>query len=186
MKAHLKAIISVLALGGIVSWGFKYFFIDNVVHQAPSTMSSIETMKISGVPNFSGKTFSGEDFSLDQFKGKVVILNFWASWCTPCVEEVPSLIKLAQNFHGEVKVIAISGDSNNEDIAAFLKSFPELHGEHIKVITDFDHSRMKIFDVARLPETFILDKNLKLVKKISGAMDWYNKDSIDYLTSLLK
>jgi hypothetical protein len=45
---------------------------------------------------------------------------------------------------------------------------------------------MKVFDVARLPETFILDKNLKLVKKISGAMDWYNKDSIDYLTSLLK
>lgn len=185
MKQHLKALIIVVILGGLAVWGFNTFFLPKV-QQAPTTMSTIESMEKNGVPNFSAKTLSGESFELEQLKGKVIILNFWASWCGPCVEEVPSLIKLVKEFKGDVVLIAISGDSSEDDIKVFLKSFPELAGDHIKVVYDQDRSKMKMFDVARLPESLVLGQDHKLVKKLVGSINWYSKDSIEYMRTLIK
>ena len=185
MKQHFKALAIVLILGGLAVWGFKYFFVSKV-EEVPTTMSRIEGMEKNGVPNFTAKTLSGEVFQLNQFSGKVVILNFWASWCGPCVEEVPSLIKLVKEFKGDVQLIAISGDSNEEDIQVFLKSFPELKSENIKIVYDQDRSKMKMFDVTRLPESLVLGTDHKLVKKLVGSIDWYTKDSVAYIQGLLK
>lgn len=185
MKQHLKALIIVVILGALAVWGFNTFFLPRV-QQAPTTMATVESMEKDGVPNLSLKTLNGESFDLDQLKGKVVILNFWASWCGPCVEEVPSLIKLVKEFKGDIVLVAISGDSSEQDIKVFLKSFPELNSEHIKIVYDQDRSKMKMFDITRLPESMVLAPDRKLAKKLSGAIDWYNKDSIDYMRTLIK
>ena len=185
MNQHIKALLVVIIMGAASVWVFNSYFMDRV-HQAPNTVNNLDQMKTKGVPSFSGKTLSGEVFDLDQLKGKVVVLNFWASWCGPCVEEVPSLIKLADHFHGDIKVIAISADSSPEEIQVFLKSFPNLMGEHIKVVHDADRTKMKMFDISRLPESLILDKTHKLAKKISGSIDWSSKDSLAYIESLTK
>ncbi|MGE5086642.1 MAG: TlpA family protein disulfide reductase, partial [Bacillota bacterium] len=175
----------VMILGAIALWSFNYYFIPKV-EEAPTIMSRIEDMEKNGVPNFAARSLSGEEFQLAQFNGKVVILNFWASWCGPCVEEVPSLIKLVKEFKGDVQLIAISGDSNLEDIQVFLKSFPELKSENIKIVFDQDRSKMKMFDISRLPESLVLGTDHKLVKKLVGSIDWYTKDSVAYIQGLLK
>ncbi|QDK38789.1 TlpA disulfide reductase family protein [Bdellovibrio sp. NC01] len=185
MKQHLKAFALVVVLGVLAVLGFNYFFLPKV-QEAPTAMATVESMEKNGVPNFSAETLSGEKFDLESLKGKVVILNFWASWCGPCVEEVPSLIKLVKEFKGDVQLIAISGDSSVEDINIFLKSFPELKGENIKIVYDQDRSKMKMFDVARLPESMVLSKDHKLAKKLVGSINWYNEDSIAYMKTLLK
>lgn len=183
MKQHLKALAVVLVVGALCAWGFMTVFGNK--EQAPANYASIEVMQTQGVPNFTTKDLAGSSFDLQSLKGKVVIVNFWASWCTPCIEEVPSLIKLVKEFKGQVELIAISGDSSRNDIDVFLKSFPELKGENIKIVYDEDRSLMKQFQIARLPESLVLGPDQKLAKKLVGSIDWYNKDSIAYVNSLL-
>lgn len=184
MKQHLKALALVFVVGGLAVWAFNHFFLSHV-EQAPTSISSVEKMEKEGVPNFTAKTLEGASFDLEQMKGKVIILNFWASWCGPCVEEVPSLIKLVKEYKGDIQLIAVSGDSNENDIHVFLKSFPELKGANIKIVYDQDRSLMKMFDVARLPESLILNPEQKLVKKLVGSIDWHTKDSLEYMDQLL-
>lgn len=184
MKAHLKALGIVLAIGIISAWAFNHFYLSKL--QGPVAVSNpVETWETEGLPDFTAKTLDGQTVQLSSFAGKVVILNFWASWCGPCVEEVPSLIKLVKEFKGEVQLVAISGDSNRNDIDVFLKSFPELKEANITLIWDEDRSLMKTYGVMRLPESLVSDRQHKLVKKLVGSIDWHNKDSIEYMNGLL-
>lgn len=184
MKKHLYAllVIGVLAVGAV--WAFNTFYAIKL-QEVPETVRTLESMETQGAPNFKSKELNGKYFELFELKGKLVILNFWASWCAPCIEEVPSLIKLVNEFKGEVQLIAISGDSSLDDIEIFLKSFPELRNVNIKVVWDEDRSLMRQFQVSRLPESLVLNKEQKLVKKIVGTIDWYNADSIAYMKSLV-
>lgn len=185
MKQHLKAfvIVAVLAMAGL--WAYSTYFASKL-NQTPSDYSTIEAMEKEGVASFAMKNLDGKEFQLLDYNGKVVILNFWASWCGPCIEEVPSLIKLVKEFKGNVQLIAISGDSSRADIDVFMKSFPEMKGENIHIVFDEDRSLMKKFQVARLPESLVLGTDHKLAKKVVGSIEWYNKDSVAYIESLLK
>lgn len=183
MIQHLKALGAVIAVGAFCFWGFRELF-EARSADVPSDYATLEVMEKEGVPNFSFKNLDDVSLDLNSLKGKVIILNFWASWCGPCIEEVPSLVKLVKEFKGEVQLIAISGDSNREDIDIFMKSFPELRGKNIHVVWDEDRSLMKRFQVIRLPESMVLGQDQKLVKKIVGTIDWYNEDSIGYMKSL--
>ncbi|WP_413290377.1 TlpA family protein disulfide reductase [Bdellovibrio sp. HCB337] len=137
------------------------------------------------LPGFEAQTLKGQSIKLSDFKGKVVIVNFWASWCGPCVEEVPSLISLLKTFPNDVALIAISGDSNQEDINSFLKSFPEMNSlPNSYVVWDSEKKLIPQYQVFRLPESFVVGKDLKLVKKISGTIDWHTEDAIAYLKQL--
>lgn len=185
MKQHIKAFIIVAVLGLAGLWAYTHF-VNQRLAGTPSDYSTLEEMEKNGVPNFSAKTLEGQEFDLESYKGKVVILNFWASWCGPCIEEVPSLIKLVKEFKGQVQLIAVSGDSKREDIDVFMKSFPEMKGENIHIVFDEDRSLMKRFQVARLPESLVLNPEQKLAKKIVGSIEWYNEDSVAYVESLLK
>ncbi|WP_295905266.1 TlpA family protein disulfide reductase [uncultured Bdellovibrio sp.] len=183
MNQHLKAIIIVVIVGALGVWGFNQLFGSKPVEN--SSYATLETYEKEGVPNFEAKDLDGQSFELKSMDGKVVILNFWASWCGPCIEEVPSLIKLVKEFKGDVQLIAISGDSKLEDIQVFMKSFPELKDANIKIVWDQDRAFMKQFQISRLPESMVLGKDHKLVKKLVGSIDWYNKDSVAYIKSLL-
>lgn len=180
---HLKAIIIVVILGALAYWGFDTLFGKKNV-QRPGYVS-MELYEKEGVPNFEFTNLKTQKHNLKEFDGKIVILNFWASWCGPCIEEVPSLIKLVEEFKGKVKLIAISGDSSRADIDVFMKSFPGMNHQDIQIVWDEDRSLMQMFDVARLPESLVLGMDHKLVKKLVGSIDWYNKDSVAYMNSLI-
>ncbi len=184
MKQHLKAfgIVFILAAAGL--WAYTQFFASKL-NQTTSDYATIEAMEKEGVPNFVTKDLDGKAVELEAFKGKVVILNFWASWCGPCIEEVPSLVQLIKEFKGDVQLIAVSGDSSRNDIDVFMKSFPEMKGANIHIVYDEDRSLMKRFQVARLPESLVLGTDHKLVKKVVGSIEWFNKDSVSYIQGLL-
>lgn len=183
MNKHLKAAlivggIAMLLLAGTLAYQQK----KELAAQAekPKSLAINDPM-----PDFEAKSLKGVDLKLSQYQNKIVILNFWASWCGPCVEEMPSLIKLMKALPNDVVLLAISGDSNKEDIDAFLKSFPELGTlANIHIIWDSNKALSQQYQVYRLPESFVVDKTQKMVKKISGTIDWYNEDALNYMKTL--
>lgn len=184
MNKHIRALLVII---GIVILIFVGVFVwqkraDSLADEK-SANSKIEINKT--LPDFTTKTLKAAPLKLSDLKGKVVILNFWASWCGPCVEEMPSLIKLVKEFPQDVELVAVSGDSTRQDIDSFVKSFPELTElSNIHMIWDEDKSIMQTYEIYRLPESFVLDRNQKLVKRLSGSIDWHSVDAIKYMKEL--
>jgi peroxiredoxin len=118
-------------------------------------------------------TFPGLDeklVSLFDYKGKVVLVNIWATWCPPCVEEMPSMEKLYRKFKGQnFEILAVSIDEPGlEAVAPFMKksnlTFPAL--------IDSEGTIKAVYGVTGVPESFIVDKQGIFIKKIVGPVDW--------------
>lgn len=165
---------------------YLVFYLASHRDDRASNISIIEKMEAGGVPSFTRQNLDGGSVSLDKYKGKVVIVNFWASWCAPCIEEIPSLIKLVDHYDGRVQLVAVSGDSSRKDIDIFMKSFKGMANKNIEVVWDEDKSLMALYGVERLPESYIAYPDHKLAKKIIGTINWFTNDSIEYVDSLLK
>ena len=117
--------------------------------------------------------------SLDQFRGKIVVLNFWASWCPPCLEEFPSLATLQQQMPGIV-VLAVSFD---HDPAAYRQYLLDNHLGVRTLLDTTEHSNLA-FGTSRPPETFVLDRDGTVRRKFIGAQDWISPEITDYLKQL--
>lgn len=185
MKKHLIASLVVFILGLTSIWGITQYINSKNSQAFTPTFELIKELEERGLRNFEFTNLDGVLTNVDSFSGQVVIVNFWASWCAPCIEEVPSLIKLVEHFKGRVKLVAVSGDSELKDIEVFMKSFPDLKRQDIYVVFDKDRTIMQKFGVNRLPESLIFGTSLKLEKKIVGTIDWYNPDSVAYTEELL-
>ncbi len=186
MSAHLKALLGVLAAGLILVGVYFSFFYKARPEPQGLSIDLVEQMRAQGIPDFKITDLAGKDFDLTPLKGKILIINFWASWCEPCIEEVPSLISLVKKLDGQVELLAISGDSDKGEIVSFLKSFPDLQGDHMTLLWDQDKSVVKKFGVERLPETFIVGRDLKLVKKVVGSVRWDHAESVNFFQDLIK
>lgn len=174
MNIHFKAfVITALVLVGLVGiYSLSSEKKDNV------KMASAAETKIT-LPQSDLATLSHGKLNLQQFAGKVIIFNFWASWCAPCIEEVPSLITLVK-ADPNIVIIAVSGDQNKDDIHAFLKSFPDFNKPPIYVVQENMKALMDHFKVDKLPESFIFNPKGEMVKKISGTINWHTPESIEY------
>ncbi len=104
-------------------------------------------------------------------KGSLVLLNFWASWCKPCVIETPDLLELASK-NPSLKIIFVNEDSSQADLDAFLRSFPGMIGERTFVVRDHDRRLMKMLKVSLLPESHFYDKEGQFIRIIKGSIDW--------------
>lgn len=124
-------------------------------------------------------TDSGRTVRLSDFHGRVVVLNFWATWCLPCVEELPSLLAM-QHRLPQITVLAISQD---EDPAAYRKF---LLDNHVDFLTLRDPSQRvpHLYGTIKIPETYIIDRNGILRRKFVSAQDWTSPEIIDYLSKL--
>ena len=132
-------------------------------------------------PQLQTQNLKGEAFSLNELEGRMVLLNFWASWCLPCYEEFPELIKAVEWAEGNIQLVAISVDSSKKDIESFLRKIKKEQGiwdsENIHIIWDPQHETAKKFHVIRFPETFVLDRELKIVKKYTGLFSFEKAQS---------
>ena len=121
-------------------------------------------------PDFTFPGLDGEKVSLSDYRGKVVLVNIWATWCPPCVEEMPSMEKLYRKFKGQnFEILAVSIDEPGlEAVAPFMKksnlTFPAL--------IDSEGTIKAVYGVTGIPESFIVDKQGILIKKIVGPVDW--------------
>lgn len=121
------------------------------------------------VPDFTFKTTNGTGYKLSDFKGKDVIVHFWASWCAPCVVEFPELGAYAKKNPNTI-ILAFSSDKSIQIIERFLKIHSIPLSENFLIIHDEDKIITEDkFNVFQLPESFILDKNLQLKNHIIGA-----------------
>ncbi len=131
-------------------------------------------------PAFALKTDNGSTVSVPNTNGKIVILNFWASWCQPCIEETPSLSKLAADFAG--KGLVVVGVSVDQDEAAY-KAFVQKY--HPDFLTVRDLKLHEEFGTYMYPETYIIGRDGKVLQKIAEAADWSNPRLTQYIESLL-
>lgn len=118
--------------------------------------------------------------SLAQYRGKIVVLNFWASWCPPCLEEFPSLIQLQKDMPSVV-VLAVAFDTDQPSYDQYLRD-NNLSG--IVTINDLTDASNRAFGTFRPPESYIIDRHGVIRRKFIGAQDWTDPEILDFLKHL--
>ena len=159
-----------LALAGILVWRVApYLKVNNV---QPGDRA----------PGFELTADTGMGVSLDDYRGKYVLLNFWATWCAPCVQEVPSLNQLHQELNNDgLVVLAVSVDSQQDSYSAFLERF----GVSFPTARDPDMKIPSLYGTNRYPETYLIDPEGYVLRKYVGAENWMRPEIVNYLRSLL-
>ena len=116
---------------------------------------------------------------LASYRGRVVLLNFWATWCPPCIQEMPALIQL-HHEHPELAIVAVSIDEDPEAYSRFLLR------RHVDLITVRDPAQKaaQLFHTDGWPETYIIDRNGVIRRKIVGDPDWSNPEIRAFLKGL--
>jgi len=134
-------------------------------------------------PDFSLADTSGRTVHLSDYKGKVVFLNFWATWCPPCREEIPSLMKLNQAMAGKpFQMLAVSIDEGGKDA---VNNYFKKSGTMLPALLDTENAIGKLYGTTGVPETFILDKRGVILKKVVGGMDWSDPQVIAYFNDIV-
>lgn len=135
--------------------------------------------------NFRLKNLQGQPVTLSSLRGKVVFLNVWATWCGPCREEMPSMEQLYEDFKNrkDFVILAVSQDRAGREA---VMPFVEKHNIHFEVLLDPKNIVGDAYDVTGVPETFIIDRQGRIVAHHVGAFDWSRKDVREALNELLK
>jgi cytochrome c biogenesis protein CcmG/thiol:disulfide interchange protein DsbE len=119
--------------------------------------------------------------TLSQFRGQVVVLNFWGSFCPPCIEETPSLVRMQERLKAKgVTVLAVSIDSEDAPYHRFLKDY----NINLLTVRDGEKKSSDLYGTTGWPETFIIDRNGVVRRKFIGAVDWTSPEIINYLSRL--
>lgn len=136
----------------------------------------------SRAPVFTLKDLNGKTVTLSAFKGKVVLLNFFATWCPPCRAEMPALNKLYHALKPRgLEIVAVSTDRSVNDIKDFL----EKHRVDFPILFDGDRSASKQYRVFSMPTTFLIDRNGMIADKFYGEYDWTEPETKGKIEKLL-
>jgi len=135
-------------------------------------------------PDFTFPGLDGKKVSLSDYRGKVVFVNIWATWCPPCVEEMPSMQKLYQKLKGEdFEILAVSIDSKGAKIVApFMKKYKLT----FPALMDSLGTIKRIYKTTGVPESYIIDKDGILAKKVIGPLDWSRPDILRLFRDLIQ
>jgi thiol-disulfide isomerase/thioredoxin len=161
------AVILVLVVGGL-------FAIKSTVGKRPE--GAVEVKVGATLPDFKLKRFGGDggEVLLSSLPAKVLMVNFWATWCEACMVEMPSIVKLRSRYHAQgFEVLPVNVDENPEKVLPEI--LPEL-GLTFGVYHDGDGELSRIFDVHAIPLTVILDRNRKVLFIEGGERDWDDRE----------
>jgi cytochrome c biogenesis protein CcmG, thiol:disulfide interchange protein DsbE len=132
-------------------------------------------------PNFSFNDRSGKRLSLADFRGKVVLINFWATWCPPCRDEMPSMQSLQRQMdRNEFAILALSVDDSWDQVNQFINQ----SGLDLPVYADFDKKISSLYGTFKFPETYVLDREGILALKVIGPTDWAAPEMLSFLRKL--
>lgn len=133
-------------------------------------------------PEFAVEDRAGQVHRLSDFRGKVVLINFWATWCPPCIEEMPSMESLRKEIdEAQLKIMALSVDDSWEPIDTFLEKYPYGFG----IYADFREKIAKLYGTHMVPETYVVDKQGVILCKMTGDRDWMEPATIAFLKRLI-
>jgi len=168
-----KALILLIILFGIV---ITFYFIK---HQSSPRIATVGAP----VPDIELTDTQGKKLKLSELKGSVAFVNFWASWCPPCIDEIPSVEVLYRYLSGNsnFKMITILYQDDENRVSRYMQqqgyTFPLYH--------DPDGFAAKRFGITGVPETFIIDKKGTLRKKVVGPLEWDSPPVIEAFLNLI-
>lgn len=170
-------VIVVLVAAAILIAMFTVVWLQSAKYE-PLTVGKI-------APDFQLPDLNEKEIRLSDYRGKVVFLNFWATWCKPCREEMPSMQVLYKNFEKDgLVILAVSIDrvTTKKEVPPFVKglnlTFP--------VLVDSWGQTDKRYKLMGVPETYIIDREGTLREKVIGPRDWTRLDNLQVLTQLMK
>ncbi len=189
MKLNILVCIVVVVITGLVTLWMDHSAqppARETKPPAPAVKTDLQT-----APEFSFTTIDGKTKSLADFKDKVIVLNFWASWCAPCVEEFPQMIRLARRNEDKMVILFLSLDAEDAALRRFLDKMDKIEPGFEKspaIVIGLDRTMaisQKLFQTYRLPESFIIAKDKSIARKIVGAsVVWDGPDMQDTIDKL--
>ena len=166
---------NIALLVGLLCLVLGYTLYDSQSQQAPhSEAKNPVTANAQTAPDFTFETLDGAQHKLSGYKGKTIVLNFWASWCAPCVVEFPAMVALAESTRNSTVFIFLSQDDNDASVTRFIKKYAPETTDNVLIARDADKSIAEnLYQTFKLPETYIIGPDLKIRDKIIGAdVDW--------------
>ena len=145
----------------------------------PERMKVINKMK-QGQLSFSFQDTNGHTYQLNSFQEKVVLVNLWATWCIPCVDELPSLIRLAKKFPKKLVIIALTEDTKQK-VDHFFNRFDYKLPKNFIISVRFN--MREVFSPQGLPESYLFDPSGKLISKVIGPRHW---DQLEWVSQIQK
>lgn len=177
----IGSIIGIMLVVGVIGYiGGKVSNNGNVTNQQVSGSSAPE--ENANAPDFSLKTINNTTVRLSDYRGKVVFLNFWATWCPPCRMELPAMEKLYEKLKNQPFII-IAVNIDNGDPGA-VKNFVQSMNLTFPVLLD-DGNVSKMYNVNAIPTTFIIRKNGTIDAIVNGARPWDDPAYINAFDKLM-
>jgi len=173
MRKALIAAVAIVALG--VSGFFAARYTRRVSEQItapPEHGGTMPTVKFAknpvAVPALTLKTLDGRTLNSSNWKGKVTLVNFWATWCPPCREEIPDLIKLQDKYKDHLQIIGVSSDEGSPaDVAKFAAE----HRMNYPIVMETPELAKAFPGIFALPTTFVIDQDAMIVQKHVGLLN---------------
>jgi thiol-disulfide isomerase/thioredoxin len=160
-KNSFFIVLCVIFVGFI---GYSYF-------QTRTENSAITSSSERVAPNFELPDLQGKFHRLDEYRGQMILLHFWASWCAPCLDEIPQWVELAQTFAKKpLKLVAISLDQSWEDAQKVLPS--QKLPENVISLLDLSAKTPDLYGTYQFPETYLIGPDQKIKAKWVGPQDW--------------
>lgn len=131
--------------------------------------------------NWTLSDLSGSQFDFNTVKGKIVVINFWATWCPPCIAEMPSLQELYDRYKGNENIMFLYISNEKKSVVNKFLSKKKYTFEVFQPLTDYPSS----FDVSSIPRTFIIDKNGKIIIDKTGPADWSSRSVLETIDAML-
>lgn len=181
---HFRAIIVVILLLCVLAFPLRKYwtFLSKGMSPSPATQV-LDQMEKKGAPDFSLPDLNGKMVRLSDLNDTIVVVNFWASWCAPCVKEFPSLKHLVEKMNHKVKVLAVSNDDQKADLEGFLQAFGTLPSG-FTVVWDKDRKISELYGTQVLPESYIIRPKLNMVRKVSGVENWDSPMAMEFFNEL--
>lgn len=135
-------------------------------------------------PDFELPDLEGKPHKLSDYRGKVVFLNFWATWCKPCAEEIPSMQRLNENLEAfPFAIVAVSVDKDGPGV---IKAFLDKYGATFSSLHDRRGRIKDLYKTTGVPETFIIDQNGVIAERVVGPRDWDDAASTRMIMELVQ
>jgi peroxiredoxin len=186
MKKKISIIIWIIAICAVMVAAYTFYSKNkpqslSVPSQQSEAASQTSQRSYKLAPDFNLKDLSGNNVKLSDYKGKIVILNFWTEWCNYCKEEMPDLNELNKEIEKENKAVIIAIDS--QESPDVVKEYLSSNNINLKVLLDEDGSVTQSYGVSGFPNTFIINKDGSIYTLIPGAT---NKETLLKLLDKVK
>jgi thiol-disulfide isomerase/thioredoxin len=166
----------------MVKSGLLRFCLIAYVLSLPTWAADFRKVEPVAPPALTARDLNGLDQDLSALKGKVVLVNFWASWCPPCRKEMPSIQRLERNMAGKpFGILSVDSGESREEAEAFLKSMPV----GFTILLDPDSEEARRWKVYAMPTSFLIDKLGKVRYILSGGTEWDSGDGLKLIQQLL-